>query len=220
MSPFAEGTHFGYRRRHPAMRCDPAENAWGPARPRGRRAAVALLGFAGFFAASAPAAAATKRPSPPPLATEFRHPSGAFTFRTPEGWKVETPPEHPETMNAGGDGVLVRFVYRAGEAGYDSLHGACMLERLAPAMAMDPVVQYEYDFVGGVIANRRALDSAFVVTYEPAVLGQRQWRQRNVTIVGNGDSLCAITYAPLPLWKKSAQVRALLDAVLGSVTFR
>jgi hypothetical protein len=41
-----------------------------------------------------------------------------------------------------------------------------------------------------------------------------------VTIVGNGSSLCAITYAPLPLWKKSAPTRALLDAVLGSVTFR
>jgi hypothetical protein len=218
MTSFAEGTHFGYRRRHFRMRCDPAQNAWGSARPRGGRAAVALVVL--LVAAVPAAAGAAKRPSPPPLPTQFRHPSGAFTFRTPEGWKVETPPESPETMNAGGDGVLVRFIYRAGESGYDSLHGACMLERLAPAMAMDPVVQYEYDYVGGVIANRRALDSAFVVTYEPPVLGQRQWRQRNVTIVGNGDSLCAITYAPLPLWKKSAPIRALLDAVLGSVTFR
>jgi hypothetical protein len=41
-----------------------------------------------------------------------------------------------------------------------------------------------------------------------------------VTIVGNGSSLCAITYAPLTVWKKSAPTRALLDAVLASVTFR
>src|SRR5256885_17201676 len=85
---------------------------------------------------------------------------------------------------------------------------------------MAPVVRYEYDYVGGVVANRRALDSAFVVSYDQPLLGQRQWRQRNVTIVGNGDSLCAITYAPLALWEKSAPTRALLDAALGSVTFR
>jgi len=218
MRAFAEGTHFGYGRADLRMRCDLAHHAWGPARSRGGRAAVALIVL--LVAVAPTAAVAGKRPSPPPLPTEFRHPSGAFTFRTPEGWKVETPPENPETLNAGGDGVLVRFIYRAGESGYDSLHGACMLERLAPAMDMEPVVQYEYDFVGGVIANRRALDSAFVVRYDKPVLGSREWRQRNVTIVGNGDSLCAITYAPLPLWKKSAQIRALLDAVLGSVTFR
>jgi hypothetical protein len=199
------------------MRCDPARHVWGPARSRGGRVAVALAALLGLLAAPALAA---KRPSPPPLPTEFHHPSGAFTFRTPEGWKVETPAENPDTLNAGGDGVLVRFIYRAGESGYDSLHGACMLERLAPAMDMEPVVQYEYDFVGGVVANRRALDSAFVVRYDKPVAGAREWRQRNVTIVGNGDSLCAISYAPLALWKKSAQTRALLDAVLGSVTFR
>jgi hypothetical protein len=200
------------------MRRDPARHVMGPARSRGARAAVTLTALLAVVA-SIPAVAA-KRPSPPPLPTEFHHPSGAFTFRTPEGWKVETSPESPETMNAGGDGVLVRFIYRAGESGYDSLHGACMLERLAPAMDQEPVVQYEYDFVGGVIANRRALDSAFVVRYDKPVLGSREWRQRNVTIVGNGDSLCAITYAPVALWKKSAPTRALLDAVLGSVTFR
>ncbi|PYQ52404.1 MAG: hypothetical protein DMF78_11375 [Acidobacteria bacterium] len=159
------------------MRCDPARHVWGPARSRGGRVAVALIVL---LVAVAPAAVvAAKRPSPPPLPTEFRHPSGAFTFRTPEGWKVETPPESPETMNAGGDGVLVRFIYRAGESGYDSLHGACMLERLAPAMDMEPVVQYEYDYVGGLIANRRALDSAFVVRYDRPVVGSREWRQRN-----------------------------------------
>jgi hypothetical protein len=196
----------------------PATIAWEPSRiRRGRVAATLLLSFVSV----APAAVAGKRtPPPPPLPALHRHPSGGFAFRTPEGWKVDSPAENPETLNGVGDGVAVRFVYRDGESGYDSLHGACMLERLAGAMDMDPVVKYEYDFVGGVIGDRRALDSAFVVTYDKPVLGERQWRQRNVTIVGNGSSLCAITYAPLPLWKKSAPTRALLDAVLGSVTFR
>ena len=196
---------------------DPAIIAWEPTRfRRGRVVATLLL----LVLPLASDAVAGKRTPPPPLPTLHRHPSGGFAFRTPEAWKVDSPPENPETLNAGGDGVAVRFVYREGESGYDSLHGACMLERLAGAMDMDPVVQYEYDFVGGMIGDRRALDSAFVVTYDKPILGQRQWRQRNVTIVGNGSSLCAITYAPLPLWKKSAPTRALLDAVLGSVTFR
>ena len=194
-------------------------SVWEPSRPRGRR--VAVVGFLAVLSALVPAPlVAGKRVPPPPLPVEFRHPSGAFAFHMPAGWKVAPSAENPETTNAGGDGVLVRFVYHAGEQGYDSLHGACMLERLAPVMDMEPVVQYEYDYVGGVIANRRALDSAFVVRYDKPILGERQWRQRNVTIVGNGDSLCAITYAPLPLWKKSPSTRALLDAVLGSVTFR
>ena len=196
---------------------DPAITAWEPTCfCRGRVAATLLLVT---LALSADAGAAKKAP-PPPLPTLHRHPSGGFAFRTPEAWKVDSTPENPDTVNAVGDGVAVRFVYHEGESGYDSLHGACMLERLAGAMEMEPVVQYEYDFVGGVIGDRRALDSAFVVTYDKPILGQRQWRQRNVTIVGNGTSLCAITYAPLPLWKKSAPTRALLDAVLGSVTFR
>jgi hypothetical protein len=195
----------------------PATIAWEPFRiGRGCVAATLLLSFVSV----APDAVAGKRTPPPPLPALHRHPSGGFAFRTPDGWKVDSPAENPDTLNAVGDGVAVRFVYRDGESGYDSLHGVCMLERLAGAMEMDPVVRYEYDFVGGVIGERRALDPAFVVTYDKPVLGERQWRQRNVTIVGNGSSLCAITYAPLPLWKKSAPTRALLDAVLGSVTFR
>jgi hypothetical protein len=196
---------------------DPAITAWEPTRLRSGRVAATLLLCVLSVGSDV---AAAKRTPPPPLPTLHRHASGGFAFRTPEGWKVESTPENPDTLNASGDGVAVRFVYREGESGYDSLHGACMLERLAGAMDMDPVVQYEYDFVGGVIGDRRALDSAFVVTYDKPILGQRQWRQRNVTIVGNGSSLCAITYAPLPVWKKSAPTRALLDAVLGSVTFR
>ena len=197
---------------------DPAITAWEPTRLcRGRVAATLLL----FILALAPdAGAGKKKAPPPPLPTLHRLPSGGFAFRTPEAWKVVSTPENPDTLNAAGDGVAVRFVYHEGESGYDSFHGACMLERLADAMEMEPVVQYEYDFVGGVIGDRRALDSAFVVTYDKPILGERQWRQRTVTIVGNGTSLCAVTYAPVPLWKKSAPTRALLDAVLASVTFR
>jgi hypothetical protein len=197
----------------------PATIAWDPSRNWSGRVVATLLLTVASLASLAPAAVEGKQLPPPPLPAQHRHLSGGFAFRTPEGWKVDSPAESPEVLNAAGDGVVVRFVYRAGENGYDSLHGACMLERLAGAMDMDPVVRYEYDFVGGVIGDRRALDSAFVVTYDKPILGQRQWRQRNVTIVGNGSSLCAITYAPLPLWKKSAPTRALLDAVLGSVTF-
>ncbi len=198
----------------------PVTIAWDPSRNRSGRVVATLLLAAVSVMSLVPAAAVGKQLPPPPLPAQHRHLSGGFAFRTPEGWKVDSPPENPEVVNAAGDGVAVRFVYRDGESGYDSLHGVCMLERLAGAMDMDPVVRYEYDFVGGVIGDRRALDSAFVVTYDKPILGQRQWRQRNVTIVGNGSSLCAITYAPLPLWKKSVPTRALLDAVLASVTFR
>jgi hypothetical protein len=198
----------------------PVTIAWDPSRNRSGRVVATLLLAAVSLLSLAPAARASKPLPPPPLPAQHRHSSGGFAFRTPEGWKIDSPPENPEVVNAAGDGVAVRFVYRDGETGYDSLHGICMLERLAGAMDMDPVVRYEYDFVGGLIGDRRALDSAFVVTYDKPILGQRQWRQRNVTIVGNGSSLCAITYAPLPLWKKSAPTRALLDAVLASVTFR
>jgi len=134
---------------------------------------------------------------------------------------VETRAEQPETVNAAGAGVRVRFVHRRGEHGYDSLHGACMLERLASPAETSPVIKYEYDYVDGAIGDdRRALDSAFVIRFDKDVHGHKAWRQRNVTVVGGGHSLCAISYAPAPLWKKSKDTRALLDAVLASVTLR
>jgi hypothetical protein len=197
---------------------DPAIIAWEPTRIRRGRVAATLLLV--ILALVPDAGAGKKKAAPPPLPTLHRLPSGGFAFRTPEAWKVVSTPENPDTLNAAGDGVAVRFVYHEGESGYDSFHGACMLERLAGAMEMEPVVQYEYDFVGGAFGDRRALDSAFVVTYDKPILGERQWRQRSVSIVGNGTSLCAVTYAPVTLWKKSAPTRALLDAVLASVTFR
>jgi hypothetical protein len=161
-----------------------------------------------------------KMVDPPKLVREHTHPSGALTFRTPEGWTVSTPDTAPETMIASGDGVIARFVARQGESGYDSLHGACMLERLASPMETAPGVKYEYDYVSGLVGNRRALDSAFVVRYDAPILGHRDWRQRNITVVGGGYSVCVVLYAPATTWKKSPESRVVLDTVLGSVQFR
>ena len=92
----------------------------------------------------------------------------------------------------------MRVLRREGELGLDSLHVECMLVRLAGAMDTFPQVDYEYDFVGGEVGERRALDSAFVVHYDEPVEGYRDWRQRNLTVVGEGESVCVVAYAPLP----------------------
>jgi hypothetical protein len=166
-----------------------------------------------LLAAGAPAASAF----PPVLDTLHTSPTGAFSFRTPKGWTIAERAAEPETVDAAGSGVRVRIVYRAGEHGFDSLHGTCMLERLAPPENVSPEIKYEYDFMGGAFGDRRALDSAFVVKYDQPVFGHKHWRQRNLTVVGGGSSLCAISFAPVPVWKKSRETRELLDAVLGSV---
>jgi hypothetical protein len=83
-----------------------------------------------------------------------------------------------------------------------------------------PQVKYEYDFQGGMRGDLNVLDSAFVVSYDMPVLGEREWRQRNVTMVGKGHSLCAISYAPAKLWKKSKAARELLDGILASVRLK
>ena len=185
-----------------------------------RRIALTVLAALVAACAPVPAGAARKPDQAPVLDTEHASPSGAITFRTPAGWAVDARGGDPETVDATGDGVRVRFVHRPGEHGYDSLHGSCMLERLAPAAEISPVIRYEYDFVGASFGDRRALDSAFVVRYDAPVDGHKEWRQRNVTIVGAGSSLCAISYAPAGRWKKSSATRALLDGVLGSVIIR
>ena len=173
-------------------------------------------------AASIAVAVFAARPAqaPPVLDVWQRSPSGAFAFRTPAGWTVQSRAEQPETMEAAGDGLRVRIIHRTGEHGFDSLHGACMLERLAPPEDVSPEIKYEYDYVGGAFGERRALDSAFVVKYDKAVHGHKQWRQRNLTVVGAGASLCAISYAPVPVFKRSREARDLLDAILASVTVR
>jgi hypothetical protein len=156
---------------------------------------------------------------PPALSVEHQHPSGAFTFRTPEGWTVQATPGKPEALDAWGGDLGVRFVYQSGEAGFDALHAACMLERLAGPMDTEPEISYEYDFVSGNVGNRRVLDSAFSVRYDKPRHNHRQWRQRNLTVVGGGDSLCVITYVPREDWK-SASTRGLIDSVVTSVVFK
>jgi hypothetical protein len=161
--------------------------------------------------------AGNKEPAPPPLTETHTNPSATVRLHTPRAWTVETRTGQPEVLEARGDGLIVRILRREGELGLDSLHVECMLVRLAGAMDTSPQVEYEYDFVGGNVGERRALDSAFLVHYDTPVEGERDWRQRNVTLVGNGESLCVIGYVPARVWKKSKSARNLLKAVLESV---
>jgi hypothetical protein len=170
-----------------------------------------------FLVAASGAVARTKPPEPPPESREIFHPDGGFSFFLPKHWTSAPSSDDPDALDAKGDGVTVRFVYRRGEVGYDALHALCMTHRLQKGA--DPMTHYEYDYVGGLYGALRTLDSAFVVEYDTPISGQRKWRQRNLTIVGNGHSLCVITNAPTSIWKKSQKVRSLLDAVLGTVKF-
>lgn len=181
-------------------------------RPLATALLIALLGPAAWGGGAAD--------GPSPLTQEHVHPSGAFTFKTPPDWRVQVSASNPNAVDAGGSGLMVRFLFQPEEVGFDSLHVLCMLERLAGGMDQDPRIKYEYDFVSGVVGDRRGLDSAFIVKYDAPIAGHREWRQRNVTLVGAGQSLCAISYAPLRVWKKSRSSRLLLDSVLSSVTFR
>jgi hypothetical protein len=154
---------------------------------------------------------------PPTLTVEHKHPSGAFSFRTPDGWKVQTGDNG--NMEAWGADVGVRFLYRDGEVGYDGLHATCILEGLVPMEEQDPESKYEYEFVSWAMGDRRVLDSAQFVRYDDPVRGHRDWRQRTVTVVGGGLSMCVMGYAPTPVWKKSREARVLLEAVMGSLVF-
>jgi len=163
--------------------------------------------------------ASTAEKKAPTLPAEHVHPSGAFSFRTPAGWTSKMLQDKSDVLEASGDGLLVRFYFRPQEIGLDSLHVMCMDMRLLGPMETSPQVKYEHDFVGGALGERKLLDSAFEVRYDREVNGASDWRQRNVTIVGLGTSLCASSHAPRARWKKS-ETRALLDAVLASVRFR
>lgn len=154
---------------------------------------------------------------PPELTNEHLNPSGHVTFQTPADWNVTA---KGSRVDAWGPEVGLRLVERDGEQGLDSFHVDCMMERLAGPMETEPQVAYEYDFIGGMVNGARALDSAFAVRYDQKVRGHRQWRQRNVSLVGFGRSLCVVAYAPYEAWKKSAESRALLNAVLSSVTLK
>jgi hypothetical protein len=165
--------------------------------------------------------AGKKKEEPPvPLTMEHAHPSGRFSFRTPSGWTSRPVAGRPELFESSDGSLVVRFVWREGETGYDSLHVDCMLERLAGPMDTRPQVEYEYDFLGGAVGSRRVLDSAFLVEYDEPILGHRDWRQRNVTVVGEGQSLCIITHAPRALMKKKSPAKQVLDDVVLSVAFK
>jgi hypothetical protein len=160
------------------------------------------------------------KPLPAPvLSDSHTNPSGNVTFLTPSDWNIAV--KDATRVDAWGPDIGLRLVERQGEQGLDSFHVDCMtMERLAPPMETHPQVAYEYDFIGGELLGHRALDSAFAVEYDKEVRGHRVWRQRNVSLVGRGRSLCVVIYAPAVQWKKSKASRALVDAVLASVTIK
>ena len=158
-------------------------------------------------------------PLPASLPSEHWNESRTVGLRTPTEWTVRLESGPPEVLETRGDELIVRVLRREGEIGLDSLHAECMLVRLAGAMDTFPQVDYEYDYVGGELASRRALDSVFIVHYDDPVEGHRDWRQRNLTVVGEGESVCVIAYAPLALWKKSKPARNLLTSVVESIRF-
>jgi hypothetical protein len=164
---------------------------------------------------------AGKKPPPAPVSLTEEHWNAARTLsiRTPAGWTFSSLPGGPEVSEARGEGFVIVILRREGEIGLDSLHVECMLARLKPAMEMSPQVEYEYDFVGGELGARRLLDSAFVVHYDEPIDGHRDWRQRNLTVVGEGESVCVVAHAPLSVWKKSKPARNLLTSILESMRF-
>jgi hypothetical protein len=166
------------------------------------------------------AIAGEKGGSVPPLTEEHFNAARTVRFRTPAGWTVKTGSGTPELTEARGNGLVLRLLWRPQEVGLDSLHVDCMLIRPAPENLGQPAVDYEYDFVGGALGTRRALDSAFVAHYDEPIEGARDWHQRNVSVVGEGESVCIIGYGPLPAAKKSKPLRKLLDAVMKSVELR
>jgi hypothetical protein len=151
------------------------------------------------------------------LSEEHSNGSKTLRFKTPAGWTVTHTPGDLELAEARGGGMILRLLRREGELGLDSLHVECMLIRLAGPMETHPHVDYDYDFVGGGIGGRRALDSAFVVEYDAPIAGEKKWRQRNLTLVGEGESVCVITYVPNSVWKKSSTARKLLTSLVESV---
>jgi hypothetical protein len=180
-----------------------------------RAARLTLL----VFVAGGDVAAAAGKKQAPELSQQHVHPSGAFSILVPEGWKVGPAADRPDAWDASQPPLLVRFLHSQGEVGFDSLHVDCMLVRLAGAMDQSPQVKYEYDFLSGTVGERRLLDSAFLVRYDAPIQGHVEWRQRNVTLVGGGESLCIIAYAPQAVWKKDKAARRTLDGIVESVSF-
>ena len=165
-----------------------------------------------------PAALVAAQKTPvPPLTAEHWNASKTVGFKTPAGWSVTHTPGDMELTEARGDGMILRIWRRQGELGLDSLHSECMMRRLAGPMETRPGADYEYDFVGGEVGGRRALDSAFVVEYDEPIDGDKKWRQRNLTAMGDGESVCIVTYVPNGIWKKYTWARKLLTSLAESV---
>jgi len=154
-------------------------------------------------------------PIPPLPDQEYWHPSGAFHMTIPGAWTA-TAVAGKTDIDLSGDGLFVRIIYRPGEVGYDALHGLCLMERLQDDADIN--LRWDYDYEEAPYGTRRSLDSAFTVEYEKPFQGQKKWRQRNLTIVGGGQSLCLVANAPASKWKYK-KVRALLKRVLESVKF-
>ena len=163
------------------------------------------------------ALAAGQKAAVPALTEEHWNGSKTLRFKTPAGWTVTNTPGNLEQTEARGNGMILRLLRREGELGLDSLHVECMLVRLAGPMETHPHVDYEYDFIGGEIAGRRVLDSAFVVEYDEPKDGDKKWRQRNLTVMGDGESVCIVTYVPNGTWKKYTWARKLLTSLVESV---
>lgn len=180
---------------------------------------TATVTFTALVLLAASGGAGGGQPADELLVAEHENAAGTLVIRTPEDWVFETRRGVPEVSEARGGGLIFRIVRREGELGLDSWHVQCMLERLAGPMVTQPQVDYEYDFHQGWIGDRQAMDSAFVVHYDEEVEGHRDWRQRNVTVIGGGESLCLIGMAPRRVWKKSKEARALLEAVMSSVRY-
>jgi hypothetical protein len=183
------------------------------ARRRHRR----LPGLAGAALVLAGLALAAE---PPDLALEHRLFSGAVSMRTPAGWVEEPVAGRPDAIDVIGDGLVFRVSYHASELPPDAFHAQCMLERQAPALQLDAEVNYEYDYVGGKVIGRDALDSAYRIRYDENVRGAREWRQRSLSLTGQGSSLCVVQMAPAREWKGKSRLRDLGAAVLSSIGLR
>ena len=79
---------------------------------------------------------------PPVLPREVVHPSGAFSFHTPDGWATGPSPTNPRLFQADGDGVVVRFLFEPSEVGFDGLHAICMMEHLDLSTNTEKLTEY------------------------------------------------------------------------------
>jgi hypothetical protein len=166
-----------------------------------------------------PVDAGKKPPSvAPPLNRTHHIASSLMTFRTPEDWVISGKGASPEVVDATKDDLIVRFLRWDNEAGLDSLHVTCLMERPGDPEALEPSVQYEYEFHSGERNEWRILDTAYGVQYDGAVRGVKDWRVRVVTLVGKGEAVCVVAFCPVPLWRGSKAARDTLEAVVTSVS--